>query len=77
MAFYHKWDFKNGFPYVLQFLSLISDSLGGVFSSDGTNVYLNKDFPALSKKKALHSLSGGSIQLFPEIWLLQTWAVLQ
>ena len=27
--------------------SLISDSLGGVFSSDGTNVYLNKDFPAL------------------------------
>ena len=47
MAFYHKWDFKNGIPYVLQFLSLISDSLGGVFSSDGTNVYLNKDFPAL------------------------------
>ena len=47
MALYHKWDFKNGFPYVLQFFSLISDSLGGVFSSDGTNVYLNKDFPAL------------------------------
>ena len=30
MALYHKWDVKNGFVYVLQFLSLISDSLGGV-----------------------------------------------
>ena len=30
MALYHKWDVKNGFAYVLQFLSLISDGLGGV-----------------------------------------------
>ena len=30
MALYHKWDVKNGFPYVLQFFSLISDGLGGV-----------------------------------------------
>jgi hypothetical protein len=30
MALYHKWDVENGFPYVLQFFSLISDSTGGV-----------------------------------------------
>ena len=30
MALYNKWDVKNGFLYVLQFLSLISDGLGGV-----------------------------------------------
>ena len=30
MALYHKWDVKNGFAYVLQFFSLIFDSLGGV-----------------------------------------------
>ena len=30
MALYHKWDIKNGFNYVLTFLSLISDGLGGV-----------------------------------------------
>ena len=30
MALYHKWNVKNGFAYVLQFFSLISDGLGGV-----------------------------------------------
>ena len=30
MDLYHKWDVKNDFAYVLQFLSLISDSLGSV-----------------------------------------------
>ena len=30
MAWYHKWDVKNGFTYVLQFFSLISDGAGGV-----------------------------------------------
>ena len=30
MALYHKGDVKNGFTYVLQFFSLISDGLGGV-----------------------------------------------
>ena len=30
MAFYHKWDVKNGFFYVLTFFSLISDGLGSV-----------------------------------------------
>ena len=30
MAFYHKWDVKNDFVYVLQFFSLISDGLGSV-----------------------------------------------
>ena len=32
MATYHKWVVKNEFVYVLQFLSLISDGLGGVTS---------------------------------------------
>ena len=31
MALYHKWDVKNDFAYVLQFYSLISDSLGSVY----------------------------------------------
>ena len=35
MAFYHKWDVKNGFAHVVTFLSLISDELGGV-TSDGS-----------------------------------------
>jgi len=42
MALYHKWDVKNGFAYVLQFFSLISDGLGGVHSlciGDGKNKY--------------------------------------
>ena len=30
MALDHKWDVKNDFAYVLQFFSLISDSLGSV-----------------------------------------------
>ena len=30
MALYHKWDVKNGFAFVLQFFSLISDDLVGV-----------------------------------------------
>ena len=30
MALYHKWDVKNDFTYVLQFFSLIYDSLGSV-----------------------------------------------
>ena len=30
MVLSHKWDVKNGFPFVLQFFSLISDGLGGV-----------------------------------------------
>ena len=33
MALYHKWDVKNGSAYVLQFFSLISEGLGGVFSN--------------------------------------------
>ena len=31
MALYHKWGVKTGFTFPLQFLMLISDSLGGVF----------------------------------------------
>ena len=30
MALYHKWDVKNDFAYVLQFFSLIYDSLASV-----------------------------------------------
>ena len=33
MAWYHKCDVKNDFAYVLQFFSLISDSLGSVKSN--------------------------------------------
>ena len=32
MALYHKWDVKNALAYVLQFFSLITDSLGSVFA---------------------------------------------
>jgi hypothetical protein len=32
MALYHEWDVKNGFTYVLTFLSFISDGLSGVQS---------------------------------------------
>ena len=39
MALYHKWDVKNGFAYVLQFFSLISDGLGGVGFTH--SVYIN------------------------------------
>ena len=34
MAFYHEWDVKNDFAYVLQFFSLFSDGLGSVFSNE-------------------------------------------
>ena len=37
MALYHKWDVKNDFAYVLQFFSLISDSLGSVCNNDSLN----------------------------------------
>mgnify|MGYP001192777463 FL=1 len=32
MALHHKWNVTNGFAYVLQFFSLISDSLDGVIA---------------------------------------------
>ena len=32
MATYDKWDVKNGFAFVLQFFSLISDGLGGALT---------------------------------------------
>ena len=28
---YHKWDVKNDFAFLLQFFSIISDNLGGVY----------------------------------------------
>ena len=40
MALYHKWDVKNDFAYVLQFFSLISDSLGSVKLVQILNDYL-------------------------------------
>ena len=39
MALYHKWDVKNGFAFVLQFFSLISDGLGGVSAQHGIELY--------------------------------------
>ena len=47
MALYHKWDVKNGFAFVLQFFSLISDCLGGVEKSllfSHILYYLSKEF---------------------------------
>ena len=41
MALYHKWDVKNDFAYVLQFFSLISDSLGSVGTEKGKFVNEN------------------------------------
>ena len=40
MALYQKWDVKNDFTYVLQFFTLISDSLGSVSSDKRTNTSL-------------------------------------
>ena len=40
MALYHKLDVENGFANVLQFLSLISDSLDGVEYSSYVNLLL-------------------------------------
>jgi hypothetical protein len=33
MDLYHKWDVKNGFAFVLQSFSFISDGLGAAFLS--------------------------------------------
>ena len=46
MALYHKCDVKNDFGYVLQFFSLISDSLGSVIQKETNletenNIYYN------------------------------------
>ena len=43
MALYHKWDVKNGFAYVLQFVSLISDGLGGVQAMQCSRVQFKID----------------------------------
>ena len=50
MALYHKWDVKNAFAYVLQFFSLISDSLGSVVC----NFFLFFDIPLLVPGKILY-----------------------
>ena len=47
MALCHKWDVKNDFDYVLQFLSLISDSQGSVHAGEKVHWFL-KQFYARS-----------------------------
>ena len=42
MALYHKWDVKNDFAYALQFFSLISDSLGGVYLLQESPIWKEK-----------------------------------
>ena len=42
MDLYHKWDVKTDFAYVLQFCSLISDSLGSVTNTAIKNYLANK-----------------------------------
>ena len=59
MALYHKWDVKNGFAYVLQFFSLISDGLGGVSSKcslgcvQRLNIYVKPTRQIYSWQKSL------------------------
>ena len=48
MALYHEWDVKNDFAYVLQFFSLISDSLGSV-DSDGNQYTYLFTYPLISQ----------------------------
>ena len=53
MALYHKWDVKNDFAYVLQFFSLISGGLGGVYLLKGIRVIVRaKDWPVKKITKA-------------------------
>jgi hypothetical protein len=61
MALYYKWDVKNGFAFVLEFFSLISDGLGGVrdiaphrcpqFGQITENPLKNKKFGKLNAHK--------------------------
>ena len=43
MTLYHKWEVKNDFAYVLQFFSLISDSLGSVCCLENRLVIENRE----------------------------------
>ena len=52
MALYHKWDVKNDFAYVLQFFSLISDSLGSVYCQIDGEDFVN--FCGLLRKRELY-----------------------
>ena len=49
MALYHKWDVKNGSPFVLHFFSLIFNGLGGVKLFIDANVYAHAT-AAVNKK---------------------------
>ena len=42
MTLDHKWDVKNGFAFVLQFFSFISDYLGGVLDLTFTKKISNQ-----------------------------------
>ena len=58
MALHHNWDVKNDFAYVLQFFSLISESLGSVNQSE----------------RVIQNPSLGSIKFLEEIFTWQvTW----
>ena len=52
MALNHKWNVKNGFAFVLQFFSLISDDLNGVSTATYMTLckFLVARFFALSRK---------------------------
>ena len=55
MALYHKWDVKNDFAYVLQFFSLISDSLGSVLNIELLAPYARFDsFLAVLDKNGVY-----------------------
>ena len=47
MALCHKWDVKNDFVYVLQFFSLISDSLGSVYDVGPNNQTISRIYGSI------------------------------
>ena len=65
MALYHKWDVKNGFAYVLQFFSLISDSVGGVYH---INVLLGRLSKIIKKQKYVYVFV-----ISPKIWTIRLY----
>ncbi len=58
MALYHIWDVKNGFPYVLTFFSLISDSLGSVLYNKNQKEKWGKNIQASAYNDANTVIKG-------------------
>ena len=73
MALYHKWNVENGFAYVLQFFSLISDGLGGVhhlaaFRPTTENYITTRSISTVIGKKVILIKSCNGVILWNIIW---------